>query len=320
MDQETFVRRAEERWRSFAVALDQLSGSARRGGADFPRLYRSICHDLALARERQFDAHLVDRLNSLALRGHQQLYRPVTPSWQRMVGFWARDLPRSVWREAPFVLVAGLIFYGAGLLLAGLVQLYPDLVHAVLDPGEVASLEAMYDPSSPHHLRPRGADTDAAMFGFYIRNNIGIGFRTFAGGIFLGLGSLFFLVFNGVVLGVVGGHLVQIGFGETFGSFVVGHGALELQAIVLAAAAGLRLGWPLLSPGAARRIDALRGGASAAVPLLYGATTLFFLAAGVEAFWSASVLVPARIKFIVGGVLWVITALYFATARRRDGP
>ena len=95
------------------------------------------------------------------------------------------------------------------------------------------------------------------MFGFYIRNNIGIAFQCFAGGIFAGLGSLFFLAFNGVAAGSPAGYLTARGHGETFYSFVVTHGAFELTAIVLAGAAGLRLGHALLVPGRHTRRAAL---------------------------------------------------------------
>ena len=69
MNQELFVNRGSDRWRAFEELLASMESRKKRGGRDFPRLYRAVCHDLALARQRQFDAHLVDRLNSLALRG-----------------------------------------------------------------------------------------------------------------------------------------------------------------------------------------------------------------------------------------------------------
>jgi uncharacterized membrane protein SpoIIM required for sporulation len=316
MNQELFVARGAPRWRAFEELLAAMESRKQRGGRDFPRLYRAICHDLALARQRRFDAHLVDRLNSLALRGHQHLYESDTVSWRQLVDFWIYGLPLALRREASVVILAALLFYLPGLTLAFLIQIQPELVYSVLDPSTVAGMESMYDPASEHHLRPRGYDSDAAMFGFYIRNNMGIGFRTFASGIFGGLGSFLLLVYNSVVFGAVSGHLIQIGYTETFTSFVIGHGALELQAILLAAAAGFRLGWPLLAPGPYTRLDALKLSARRAVPLVYGASGLFLGAAVIEAFWSASTMVPAQIKYTVGGVLWLMVALYFFSGRR----
>ena len=68
------------------------------------------------------------------------------------------------------------------------------------------------------------------MFGYYIKNNIGISFRTFAGGMLFGLGSVFFLVYNGLAIGATAGHLTQAGFASTFYPFVAGHGSFELTA------------------------------------------------------------------------------------------
>jgi len=85
------------------------------------------------------------------------------------------------------------------------------------------------------------------MFGFYIWNNIRISFQAFAGGIALGLGSVFFLVYNGVHGGAVAGFLAQAGLGRQFWPFVATHSALELPALVLAGAAGLHLGWSLVA-------------------------------------------------------------------------
>ncbi|MEO1172919.1 MAG: stage II sporulation protein M [Myxococcota bacterium] len=204
-------------------------------------------------------------------------------------------------------------------MLFGLILLEPEYAYSVLDPGTAASMEAMYDPSSERHLRPRDADTDWQMFGFYIRNNVGIGFRTFAGGVFAGIGSLFFLVFNGVFFGAVFGHLYEVGFIMPLFTFVVGHGSLELTAIVLSAAAGLRLGWSWMAPGQNTRLDALRLGARKALPLIYGATLMLFLAAIVEAFWSSSRLLPPEVKWSVGGVGWLAVIAYFVFGGRR-GP
>src|SRR5690606_26373250 len=95
----------------------------------------------------------------------------------------------------------------------------------------------------------RNASSDWAMFGFYIDNNIGIGFRCFAGGLFLGLGSIFFIVYNGALIGAVGGFLTERGLAATFYSFVATHSSFELIAIVLSGAAGLRLGQALVMPG-----------------------------------------------------------------------
>ncbi len=108
------------------------------------------------------------------------------------------------------------------------------------------------------------------MFGYYVMHNIGIAFQTFASGLLLGVGSAFFLVYNGLVIGAVAGHLSEIGFGQTFWSFVIAHGAFELTAIALAGAAGLQLGWALIAPRRLTRAEALKRAARKSVLLICG--------------------------------------------------
>ena len=320
MSQDAFASARRARWGE----LEALLASLRRrrsgpvsGAEHFPRLYRAACDDLAVARHRRFDAQLVRRLEAMVVGGHLLLYRPVSHSLRRALSFFGGDFPRAVRREWRLVALAAALFYGTGAAVALALSQAPELVYAVLSPEQVRSLEGMYNPQSRHFLRPRGAATDTAMFGFYIYNNISIALRTFAGGIFAGVGSLFIAVYNGVFLGAVTAHLVSVGFGQTLGTFVVGHGSLELTALVLSAAAGLRLGWAVVAPGSRSRVAAVRMAATRAVPLVYGSFVMLVGAAAVEAYWSASTVIDGAVKVGVGVVGWAAVLLYLAGAGRR---
>ena len=168
------------------------------------------------------------------------------------------------------------------------------------------------------------ADSRFGMFGFYVMNNVGIGFRSFAGGIFFGVGSALILAVNGLIIGATAGHLTRLGFGSTFWPFVVGHGALELTAIAICGAAGLLLGQALLAPGRQTRLAALRTRARSAIVLVLGAMAMLVLAAVIEAFWSPLPMVPTAVKVAFGTLWWILVALYFTKAGRgqaaADGP
>ena len=176
-------------------------------------------------------------------------------------------------------------------------------------------LQAFYDPAS-RRLGMREADTNLMMFGFYIWNNTGIGFQTFAGGMLAGVGSVWFLASNGVILGAVSGYLTEIGYTRTFWSFVAGHSSWELIAIALSGAAGLRLGLAIIAPGGMSRRAALVAASRPAVHIMYGAALMFFIAAFVEAFWSPLTEVPFDLKIGVGIAGWVLLLAYFAFAGR----
>ncbi len=317
MNQEEFVKQGRGRW----VAFEELLGLVERRGRarldELPHLYRVVCRDLAIARQRQFDAHVVDHLNSLVLNAHQQLYKPSRGSYRRFIDFLARDFPRVVRAEARLVGLATFLFYGSALAIYLLILWRPELIYSLMDPSDVRNVERMYNPAGEHFLRERTADSDTAMFGFYIRNNISIAFRTFASGLFFGVGSLFLLIFNGLLIGAVAAHLGNVGFVHNLAVFVIGHGSLELTAITFSAAAGLRLGWSLVAPGPWSRAEAIRRAALRAIPIVYGATAMLLGAAAVEAYWSSSVSLPPAVKFTVGGLGWVALVLYFLFAGRR---
>src|SRR5581483_6528895 len=143
-----------------------------------------------------------------------------------------------------------------------------------------------------------------------IMHNVSISFQCFAGGLLAGVGSIFFLIYNGALIGAVGGYLTARGLGATFYPFVATHSAFELTAIVLAGAAGLRLGQGLLMPGRRTRLDSLVFAARRCTVLLYGSTAMLLTAAAIEAFWSSARWLPPAIKYGVATVCWLAVLSY----------
>jgi uncharacterized membrane protein SpoIIM required for sporulation len=154
------------------------------------------------------------------------------------------------------------------------------------------------------------------MFGFYIKNNIGISFRTFASGLTYGIGAVFFILYNGVMMGAASGFITHQGFSETFYPFVIGHGAFELTALVLSGAAGLRLGQALISPGQFSRAYSLRCAGQETATLMIGVALMLTIAAFLEAFWSSSSTLPIATKLGVGAMLWLLVLIYLFSARK----
>lgn len=325
MKQSLFESRHQHQWQTFAEQLKQLEqGKAKATDvADFPHQYRRLCQHLALAQQRGYSSYLVDPLQQLALRGHQQLYRHRSQLTANILAFLLADFPRLVREQWRFVLIAGLLFFGSLVGIALLVYLFPDLVYSIISPQQVAEMQSMYNPDASRLGRAaeRASSEDWMMFGYYVMHNIGIAFQTFAAGLLFGLGSVFFLIFNGLVIGAVSGHLTDIGYGQTFWSFVIGHGAFELSAITLAGAAGLQLGWSLVAPGRLARSEALRLAARKSVRMLCGVMVFLLIAAFIEAYWSSTTRIEPWIKYAVGVALWLLVAAYLTLAgRSRHAP
>ena len=319
MNEQGFLTQHQQEWLDFKRELDAMGRSGATTKVGFPSRYRRICQHLALARYRGYGAVVTDALNRLALRGHHQLYRRPPRVWGRLLRYVAVEVPRTVRREWRSVVLAHLLFYGLALGVFLFIQHDPDRVYSFMGPAQVAQLEDMYRVEGGGSPIARESSSDLVMFGFYIRNNISIAFRTFAGGVMFGLGSLFFLGVNGLFVGAAFGHMRQVGLGDVFFPFVIGHSAFELTAIVLSAAAGLRLGFAGLAPGTRRRSVAIRQTASALAPMLYGFFAMLVLAAFLEACWSSMPWGHGWPKLVVGAALWVMVYAWLALGGRH-GP
>lgn len=321
--QEPFVKRYESQWKQFENWLEfnksprlwrKKHGEKEKAPLldDLPHQYRQICHHMAMAKTRMYSPLLIDRLNYMVVQGHQHLYETRSHFLRSIIDYFTLTFPSLIRQERKLVLVASLLFYVPFFTMIILLQYYPDLVYAVMDGADVRSMENMYDPTLRERFgRDREADSDVLMFGFYIRNNTGIDFRTFAGGILFGVGTLFVTIFNGVFIGTAAGHLTQVGYNETFWGFVCGHSSLELTALVFSTAAGLKLGLALIKPGRKSRIRALVDNGKISMNIMYGTATMTIMAAFVEAFWSSIAWMPLIIKLSVAALLWSLVIAYF---------
>jgi len=323
LKQRPFENRHAAAWQAFAARLNRLERQSAPKNApkaeplpvlELPAAYRQLCQQLAIARSRGYGSVLLARLNQLALRAYQQLYRGPQDRWQAVLHFLTTDFPRRVRADAGLFWLCAALFYLPLLGMGLAVEQAPELIYSLLTPEKVADLEAMYAPGRA--AVDRTASSDLAMFGYYIRNNIGLGFRTFAGGLLLGIGAVAMLLFNGLFIGAVAGYLIARGMTDTFYPFIAGHGPFELTGIVLAGVAGLKLGWAVVAPGRLRRAEALRCAAADGVRLILGMTALLTLAAFIEAFWSANHAIPVEVKYTVGGIGWLLVILYLSRAGR----
>ncbi|MDR2187403.1 MAG: stage II sporulation protein M [Azonexus sp.] len=280
------------------------------GGARLALLYRRACQQLALAQARAYPIYLTQRLEQLVARAHRLIYRPAAWNWRRFTDFLLIGFPQAVRAHRRYLLAATLLFTLPLLLMGWACWRDPGFILHLLDPAQVRQFDAMYGDGNHALGRERSADTDWEMFGFYIKNNISVGFQCFASGLLAGLGTIFYLVFNGVAIGAVSGYLITTGKAQNFLSFVVTHGAFELTAIVLSGAAGLCLGHALLAPGRRTRLEALKHHALGVVPVIGGAVVMLVIAAGLEAFWSSARWVMPEVKYGVGATCWALVLIY----------
>ncbi len=326
MKQQAFEQKYESLWLEIENILsrkgDQLdifSASNKTAVKEFPSLYRQLCQHLAVAKSRNYTPQLIGHLNELVLQSHHLLYQNNRYSQHKVLIFIFRTFPQAVRANGKLVLVSSLLFYLPLFFFALSCYFNPELIYSISDVFTVMEYESMYDPSNESLGRERDSSDDLTMFGYYIFNNIGIGFRTFALGLIGGVGTVFILLFNGLHIGSVAGYLTQIGFVDTFYGFVVGHAAFELTGIVFSGAAGLKIGLALVDPGNLSRIDAMKLASKEAIIIVYGAAVMLLIAAFIEAFWSSSTAIPNSIKYTFGGSMAVLLTAYFLFVGKTRG-
>jgi uncharacterized membrane protein SpoIIM required for sporulation len=165
------------------------------------------------------------------------------------------------------------------------------------------------------------ADEQAALSAEIFTNNIRVTAMAFGAGVLLGLGSLFFLGYNGIVIGSIAGLAIEAGNGRPFFALVTAHGVLELSCIAVAGAAGLRMGWAVVAPGLLSRAESLRSEARAAIEVMLG-TALWLVVAGlVEGFITPSgmtVTSASIVGFAFGGLYWGLVFWLGRAPRIRD--
>lgn len=277
----------------------------------FLALYRLCCEHLALARSRSFPLHVIERLSSITSRAHQIIYRQSDAGLARVARALLADFPIRVRGLRAYIAVATALLMIPTIALGIATYLNPDLILSIVDRNTAAAFEQMYSPAAQAIGRPRDIASDWLMFGFYIKNNIGIAFQCYATGVVFGLGSLYFLLSNGVFGGGIAGYVASLGYGGTFFPFVATHSAFELTAIVLCGAGGLRIGHAVSLPGRLTRMAALELAARETSLIVFGAAVMLVIAAAIEAFWSSAPWVTPTAKYVCAGFCWILVLCFF---------
>ncbi|WP_075187939.1 stage II sporulation protein M [Teredinibacter haidensis] len=316
MKQQSFESLHQKSWLQLDKILDSRSRSSDKR---FPELFRELCHQLAIAKHRRYSPQLVDQLNERVIKAHHLFYQHNHRFHFQWLDFLVAGFPQAIRRNRRFVYVSLALFLLPFIGMALACYVNEEFIYSFMSQEQVRMMESMYDPANRKIGRDRDTTTDIMMFGHYIQNNIGVSFRSFAGGILFGLGSIFFMVFNGISIGGVTGHLTQLDYGSTFYPFVAGHGSFELTAIVFSGAAGLKLGYAMINRGRQTLLQSLRTAGKDSIVIVYGTTLMLLIAAFIEAFWSSTTSLPSMLKYIVGIALWIAVIGYFIFSGRRYG-
>jgi len=316
--QATFVERRSNAWEE----LDALLTRAGRRGiralspedvARIGRLYRAATSDLAYAGGQGYDPRLLTYLNRLVARAHAHVYGgAATTGWQRIARFYSTTFPREFRRSFAPIALCTAITIATAVVAYVLVRTHPSYAYAVLPQGLIPPeiKKSLHD--SNFAFDPTKSPLASSAI---ITNNIKVAIFAFAGCVTLGIGTLYIIAFNGLMLGGVGALFANAGFGSDFWVTVAPHGVIELTAIQIAGAAGLLIAAGILMPGRLHRRDAIRAAAQRAGVLITGVASMLVVAGTIEGFYSPLRLPPSA-RVTVGVVTAILLLLYFSLAGR----
>lgn len=327
--QRNFRAMHEADWRALELLVRQVEArSARSLSIDdamrFPVLYRAVLSSLAIARETSLDRALIDYLEQLCARAYFAIYGVRTTAIEGIRAFlgvaWPRAV-RAIWRETLVSLL---------LLIAGTVAGYVLVLHSahwfsVLIPGELAGGRG--PEASTASLRSVLYDDHGAKGGelgyfatWLFTHNAQVSIMCFALGFAFGLPSAFLIVQNGAILGAMFAVYAQHGLGYQLGGWLSIHGTTELFAIVLAGAAGMRIGMATAFPGSRSRLtSAARAGRTAATVMI-GVVIMLAFAGLLEGIGRQTIKSDTLRYAIGGGVLTVWLSYFYLTGHgRRHG-
>jgi uncharacterized membrane protein SpoIIM required for sporulation len=292
------------------LRLRGLSGEEVR---EFGRLYRRTAADLAIAREEVQDKRLVNYLNHLVTRAHGAIYRSESSGFGGIATFYRYEFPAVFRKCFRTILLSFAIFFVSG-VFAYLVCWKDENFADRIAPGLRQQIAAH------QNWTERVNDANPLMSTAIQTNNITVTFLAFAGGIIIGIGTVYLLITNGLMVGMVFSLCIHHRFWDP-PIFMAGHGVIELTAIFIGGGAGLLLARALLMPGDLKRGDALVTNGLLGIKLIMGCVPMLLIAGIIEGFISPSH-IPSVFKFAISAVSAIALVAYFMKPdlRHTGGP
>ena len=312
-----WLEKRQSHWKRLEQQLDQVQKDGLRSLTrlelqELGLLYRQAAADLSALREDPTGKSYARSLNLLLSRAHNTIYAGEKSSARGIIHFYRYTYPQIFRDNLKLINIAFLIFVVGGLAGMLLALTRPDYMRLFLPPQMMETIE--------HHKMWTDSvvSFSPAASSRIMTNNITVSFMAFAMGITAGVGTVFSMFFNGLLIGVIGVACWLNDMSLSLWSFVAPHGVLELPAIFIAGGAGLRIAQGMLFPGLLSRRDSLAKAGGEAVRLVMGVVPILIVAGSIEGFISPSAL-PWQWKFTLAGAVAVIFFSYlFFCARGGD--
>lgn len=313
----------EQEWKRLEALLDTAERKSPRALSDddlmaLPVLYRGALSSLSVARETSLDLELITYLEALCARAYFFVYGVRTSAARRLGAFFASDWPRAVrslWRETLVALLLTVVGVAAGYLL---VQADPIWYHAFVPPGLANGRDFSASATELREMlyHGQGGSLLGAFATFLFTHNAQVAILCFALGFAFGVPTGFMLIYNGGMMGAFFALYASHGLAAELGGWLMVHGSTELFAIVLAGAAGLRIGWSVVFPGNLSRLSAATHSGRTAGMAMAGVVVMLFVAGLLEGF-ARQLVTNDALRYGIGSAMLLLWLGYYYLPRRR---
>ncbi|MGA8331649.1 MAG: stage II sporulation protein M [Mycobacterium sp.] len=293
MDVDAFVLAHRETW----DRLEHLVKSRRRLTGDevdeLVDLYQRVSTHLSMLRSGSADSALVGRLSSLIARARAAVTGAHAPVSGEFIRFWTVSFPVVAYRARWWWLATAVVFLAVTAAISIWVIGSPEVQSTIGTPSEI-------DQLVNHDFASYYSEHAAAAFGLHVWvNNSWVAAKCIAFSILLGIPIPFVLWANAANLGVVSGLMLSAGKGDVLLGLLIPHSLLEMTAVFLAGAAGMRLGWSVIAPGDRPRGQVIAEQGRAVVSVAVGLTVVLLVSGAIEAFVTPSAL-PTFLRIGIG--------------------
>jgi uncharacterized membrane protein SpoIIM required for sporulation len=315
----TLLRRSEL-WKNAAARMRRLAGGKTNDAADALSMaddYRMLAHDVAKIRRLLPDSRAREYLETAYAQAHASLHRPAWHPGHAILSLFRDEIPAVVSWLRPHIIWATALFILTVIAGYWMVHTYPDLIALFASPELIATVERgqlwtegllNVVPSSVLSLQ-------------ILTNNIVVSLFAYCAGFLFGLGTLYILGLNGLMLGAVFAFTSLHGLGDDLFTFVVAHGCVEISVMCLSGAAGAAVGEALIRPGDGTRAESFQRAALRSGKLILACVLLLVGSGVIEGYVSPNPVFPLWTRIVIGVIYWVLMIVvlngWLFGARRR---
>jgi uncharacterized membrane protein SpoIIM required for sporulation len=292
-------------WREAEARARRLARGRSDAAADAARLaddYRLLAHDLARARALMPETRTREYLEAAYARAHATLHHGARRLPSELLALLREELPGVVVWLRPYIVWSTAIFALTALAGYALVRRYPELIALFASPDAIASVErGQLWTQGILNIMP-----SSVLSVELLANNIAVSLFAYCAGFLFGLGTLYILGLNGLMLGALLAFVGRHGLAAALLEFMVAHGCVELSVICLSGAAGAAVGEALVRPSLPTRLESFRAAALRSGKLLLVCALLLVGSGLIEGYVSPDPRFPPWSRIVIGVGYWLL--------------